>query len=261
MSGMKGVKALLFDVFGTVVDWRGTVRRELRVFGRNHPEYDTIDWDDFAEQWRKGYLKATRETAAGKRPFQVVDEMHMERLKEILPQYKCAGFWTEEQLHNLNQVWHRLEPYPDAQLGMRLLNSNYLTCTLSNGNVRLLIDLVRHGNLAFDQVFSGEMFNSYKPNPATYLGACKYLMLQPHEVAMVAAHHSDLTAAKSFGLRTVYIDRGFPEDNINWDKLDDYGFDVVVKIGDTAKPQDGGFVEAAKRVGIAADTTVKSWRI
>ncbi|KAJ3342091.1 hypothetical protein HDU93_003307 [Gonapodya sp. JEL0774] len=180
--------------------------------------------------------------------------LSVDRLLELLPKYNCVGFWTPEQLHDLNQVWHRLDPYPDAVQGMHLLHSKYITCTLSNGNVRLLIDLVRYGNLAFDEVFSGEMFNSYKPNPATYLGACKYLMLEPHEVAMVAAHHYDLTAAKSHGLRTIYVDRGFPEDNFDWNKRDEYGFDLVVKIGDGKSDKEDGFVEAAKRLGITGKT-------
>lgn len=226
---MKGVKALLFDVFGTAVDWRTTVTRSLHTHcnrtmyladecsmtSTTRAKADAMtepDWGDFAHQWRAMYYRFTREVAAaseeGKEVYKTIDEFQLESLKELLERWDLKGLWKESTIFEISRVWHRLDPWPDSVEGIRALNAAGLqTCTLSNGNVELLTDMAEHAKLEWTHILSAEMFQSYKPNPRVYLGAAEKLGLQPEECAMVAAHLSDLDAARKLGLRTVYVER------------------------------------------------------
>ncbi|KAF6752015.1 HAD-like domain-containing protein [Ephemerocybe angulata] len=205
---MKNVKALLFDVFGTVVDWRTSVEAELKALGAKHGV--DADWAKFAQEWRDKYFSGTKRVAVEGAAFTSVDAMHRQILDQMLasPEWSSiAPLWSEEELQELNLVWHRLGGWPDSSEGLRALKKNYIIATLSNGNVKLLVDMAKYTDLPWDAVFSGEMFQSYKPNPKTYLGAIQYLSLQPHEVAMVAAHIFDIRAASKLGMPSVYVVR------------------------------------------------------
>jgi len=214
MADLAGVEALLFDVFGTVVDWHGSVTRELAALGREHGIDG--DWGAFAWTWRKGYLENTRRVAQegpGAAPGNV-DEMHRGILEEILATPQWAAFGeklTAEARDALNLAWHRLDGWPDASPGLYALKKETIIATLSNGNIRLLVDMARYADLPWDVVFSAELFQSFKPNPKVYLGAVKHLALEPHACAMVAAHIYDLRAAAALGLRTVYVRRAGEE--------------------------------------------------
>ncbi|KAJ7023172.1 haloacid dehalogenase [Mycena alexandri] len=208
MSPLPEVKALLFDVFGTVVDWRGSVIRELELLGKLH-DFDG-DWNEFATTWRRGYLENTRRIAQGGAGSLNVDVMHREILESILemPQWKAFGEkLTKSARDNLNLVWHRLDGWADSTPGLYALKKQVVIATLSNGNVRLLIDMAKHADLPWDTVFSSELFDSFKPDPKVYSGGIKHLSLEPHNCAMVAAHVYDLQAAATVGMRTVYIPR------------------------------------------------------
>lgn len=203
---------MTFDVFGTVVDWHGTVVRVLeakaaKVKGSGR---ENDDWSAFAKEWRAGYMTTTRRVAAGGAGSLNVDTMHREILEGMLASERWAylvPLWNEEERRDLNMVWHRLDGWPDSSQGLYALKKQYIIATLSNGNVRLLADMAKHANLPWDVIFSGELLGSYKPNPKTYLGAAHHLSVPPTQVAMVAAHILDLRAAASHGLRTVYVRR------------------------------------------------------
>ncbi|KAJ7152765.1 HAD-like domain-containing protein [Mycena crocata] len=208
MASLSEVRALLFDVFGTVVDWHGSVANELAALGKKHGIDG--DWDAFAWTWRRGYLMNTRKIAEGGTGSLNVDTMHREILEEILstPEWKSFGeTLTSDARADLNLVWHRLHGWPDATDGLYALKKQSIISTLSNGNVRLLVDMAKHSDLPWDVIFSSELFGSFKPNPKVYLGAAKHLSLEPHNCAMVAAHIYDLRAAASIGMRTIYIRR------------------------------------------------------
>ncbi|KZT24342.1 haloacid dehalogenase [Neolentinus lepideus HHB14362 ss-1] len=199
------VKALVFDVFGTVVDWRGTVSRILAESNEL-----SEDWIAFAEEWRAGYSTRTVQTAQTGQGTLNVDTMHREILDEMLssPRWSHLGkTWDEDKRAEMNLAWHKLDGWRDSSEGLYELKKRFIIATLSNGNVRLLVDMAKHANLPWDTVFSGELLGSYKPNPKTYLGAAHHLALPPSEVAMVAAHIKDLRAAASFGLKTIYVRR------------------------------------------------------
>ncbi|KAF7358006.1 Haloacid type II [Mycena venus] len=208
MSELAGVQALLFDVLGTVVDSHGSVTRELEKLGEKHA-FDG-DWKEFATTWRRGYIENTRRIAQGGTGPSSVDVMHREILENILdtPEWKPFGDkLTKEARDELNLVWHRLDGWSDATPGLYALRKETIIATLSNGNIRLLVDMAKHADLPWDAVFSAELFGSFKPDPKVYLGAVKHLSLEPHNCAMVAAHVYDIRAAAGVGMRTVYIPR------------------------------------------------------
>ncbi|KAL6863891.1 HAD-like domain-containing protein [Trichoderma novae-zelandiae] len=222
-SGLTTVKALLFDVFGTVVDWRSSVADELslRIFRKlSSPEAALPpalrtrleglaqgDWDRFVQEWRDSYIAFTRAFNPDADEWKSIDEHHRESLVEILERWHLDGLFTAPEIESLSLVWHRLAPWPDSAQGLEELHRRYTTGTLSNGNNSLLRDLSDFGGLAFDHVFSAETFRAYKPSPGTYLGAVRALGLQPEQVALVAAHLKDLLAARACGLRTIYVER------------------------------------------------------
>lgn len=198
------IKALVFDVFGTVVDWRGSALRELARFGR--ARQIERDWAAFADDWRGGYAPAMKRVVDGEVPWQTIDVLHRRILDSLLAKYAIAGL-GEAEIDHLNRLWHRLDPWPDAVSGLWRLKQRYIIGTLSNGNMALLVDLTRHAALPWDVVFSAELAHSYKPHPSVYRLPVTLLAMEPQEVMLVAAHGNDLTAAASCGLRTAHVSR------------------------------------------------------
>ena len=203
-SNSLGVKALIFDVFGTVVDWRGSIIREGAQWGKEKGL--TIDWGKFADQWRAGYAPSMDKVRKGELPWTKLDVLHRVILENLLNEYNIVGLAEEEKEH-WNSVWHRLTPWPDSVEGLTRLKKNHVIATLSNGNVSLLVDMAKHAGLPWDTVFSAELFHHYKPDREAYLGAVELLSCKPAEVMMVAAHPPDLKAAQSCGLKAGYVPR------------------------------------------------------
>lgn len=192
---LSGVKALTFDVFGTVVDWRSSIIHEAAVMELR------VDAAKFADDWRAGYQPAMERVRSGERGWTSIDVLHRQILGGLI-----TGL-TEAKMVHLNRIWHRLDPWPDAARGLSLLRRNFVCATLSNGNVSLLVDLARHGGLTWDCVLSAELYRAYKPDPRVYLGAAETLGVKPEEVMMVAAHKNDLMAARKAGLKTAFVER------------------------------------------------------
>ena len=205
-SGTVGlqVKALTFDVFGTITDWRETIIREGRELGAR--KQLKIDWAQFADAWRAGYAPAMRRVNDGELPWKNIDRLHRMILEELLERFGITGLEETDKEH-LNRAWHRLDPWPDVRPGLTRLRRHFLVAPLSNGNVSLLVDLARHAGLHWDCVLSAELARRYKTDPAPYLLAAELLGLPPERVMMVAAHNTDLDAARSVGFRTAFICR------------------------------------------------------
>ena len=199
-----GIKALVFDVFGTVVDWHGSVAREVRELARIKGL--RVNAAKFAKAWRAGYRPAMDRVRRGEAPFEKIDVIHRAILEDVLKQFKIATLTEAEKAH-LNLVWHRLRPWPDAVRGLKRLKSKLIVATLSNGNTSLLVNMAKHGSLPWDCVFSSDTFKLFKPDPGMYLGAADRLDLKPEEVMMVAAHKPDLRAAAQCGLKTAFVKR------------------------------------------------------
>jgi len=243
---LQGVQALLFDVFGTVVDWHGSIVRELRDKTRG-TEFAHEDWSAFAREWRAGYMRTTRHVAQGGKGPSNVDEMHRMLLEEMLssPRWsKLSVIWDEAARQDLVLAWHRLHGWNDTSPGLYALKEKLIVGTLSNGNIKLLVDMAKHADLPWDVVFSSELFKSYKPNSKIYHGAVRNLALEPHQVALVAAHIDDCLAAKKCGLRAVYVRR--PTEDLG-KEVDESKVDLVV----------GGFEELAQLIPSAAHTIAK----
>ena len=198
------IKALVFDVFGTVVDWRSSLIREGTGLGRR--KRLRVDWAAFADAWRAGYQPAMARVRSGELPWTRIDDLHRMILEDLLKQFSIRGL-TEPEIDHFNRAWHRLRPWPDARRGLALLKRDRVIATLSNGNVALLTNMAKHGGLPWDCVLSAEIFHHYKPDPETYLGAAEILGFAPDEVMMVAAHKSDLSAAQACGLKTAFVRR------------------------------------------------------
>lgn len=198
------IRALVFDVFGTVVDWRGGVIRDGAALSA--AKGIAVDWPAFADAWRAGYQPAMQRARAGEIAWTNIDGLHRSILDELLPRFGLEAL-TEVERDHLNRVWHRLDPWPDVLAGLRRLKSRFTISTLSNGNVSLLVDMAKHGRLPWDCVLSAELFQHYKPDPEVYLGAARLLGVRPAQLLMVAAHPSDLEAAARAGLPTAYVPR------------------------------------------------------
>jgi 2-haloacid dehalogenase len=204
MSGTFGVQALLFDVFGTVVDWRSSIIKDLREFAAGKGL--ATDWDAFSDDWRGLYQPAMEEVRCGRRAWTILDELHRESLEKLLLKHNIAGLGEADKEH-INRVWHRLEPWPDAVKGLERLKRSYIIGTLSNGNVGLLTRMAKHAGLPWDVVLGAETARAYKPMPEAYLANVRLLNLRPAEVMLVAAHNGDLKAAAACGLRTAFVAR------------------------------------------------------
>ena len=197
------MSALAFDVFGTVVDWRSSIIAELAHFGEKHGLHR--DWSAFADDWRAGYAPAMDRVRRGELPWTRIDDLHRAILVSLL---EGAGVQaSESEIDHLNRAWHRLAPWPDAVAGLTRLKSNFVITTLSNGNLSLLTNMAKHAGLPWDCVISAELFRHYKPDRQAYLGCAELLDVAPHELMLVAAHPSDLRAARAVGLGTAYVAR------------------------------------------------------
>lgn len=202
---ISGVKALTFDVFGTVVDWHGSVAREVRALAK--AKGLKVNAVKFTKAWRAGYRPAMDRVRSGELPYTKIDVLHRMILDDLLQQFRIADALTEEEKVHLNKVWHRLKPWPDSSRGLKRLKQKFIIATLSNGNTGLLVNMAKQGNLPWDCVFSSETFKHFKPDPEMYLGAADALDLKPEEVMMVASHKHDLRAAAKYGLKTAFIKR------------------------------------------------------
>jgi 2-haloacid dehalogenase len=199
-----GVKALIFDTFGTVVDWRGSIIREGEQWGRE--KNLQIDWGHFADRWRAGYGPSMNKVRKGELPWTKLDDLHRMILNDLLVEFNITGL-TEEEKDHWTRVWHRLNGWPDAVQGLTLIKKNFIIATLSNGNVSLLVEMAKFAGLPWDTVFGADLFRHYKPDREVYLGAVDLLSCKPSEVMMTAAHPDDLNAAKALGLRTAFVRR------------------------------------------------------
>jgi len=196
---LQGIQALCFDIFGTVVDWYGSIAQEAGRLGL------PLDPGAFALAWRAGYAPAMQEVREGRLPWTDIDGLHRRILDRLLAERGVS--LPEVQTESLNRAWHRLRPWPDSVVGLQRLKTQRIIATLSNGNVALLVNMARHAGLPWDAVLSAELFRHYKPDPEVYLGAALLLGLPPPAVMMVAAHPSDLRAAAACGLRTALVRR------------------------------------------------------
>jgi len=199
------VRALAFDVFGTVVDWRGSVIRAAEALGR--AKGLSVDWPRFADQWRReGYVDAIGRIRRGEEPWADADTLHRRKLDALLPDYGLDGL-SEAEVADLSRVWHRLDPWPDSVAGLTRLKRRFVISPLSNGTLALLTNMAKRAGLPWDCVISAELFHHYKPDREAYLGCADLLGVQPDELMLVAAHPGDLKAARAAGLKTAYVDR------------------------------------------------------
>jgi 2-haloacid dehalogenase len=200
VDAAQAVDVLAFDVFGTVVDWHGSIVRELEQ------RYPQVDADAFALAWRAGYQPAMARVRSGVLGWTLLDDLHRLILDDLLPRFGL-GSLAESERHALNRVWHRLDPWPDVVAGLQRLKQRHIVCTLSNGNLGLLTRMAKRAGLPWDCILSAEVFRAYKPDPATYLGVANVFDVPPARVMLVAAHRDDLAAARACGLRTAYVER------------------------------------------------------
>ncbi len=192
-------KVLAFDVFGTVVDWHGSIADEVDRLGLN------VNAAEFARSWRAGYKPAMARVMSGELGWTRIDDLHRMTLNDSLEEFGIT--LDQAKADELNLVWHRLRAWPDAAQGLGRLRQQYTICTLSNGNLSLLADMAKAAGLPWDLILSAEVFKAYKPHPDTYLGVAGVFDVKPEQVMLVAAHHDDLLAASQCGLQTAYIER------------------------------------------------------
>ncbi len=197
-------KALIFDTFGTVVDWRGSIIAEGAVWGK--AKGLTIDWGRFADRWRAGYGPSMDRVRKGELPWTKLDVLHRMILEDVLKEFKITGL-TEEEKDQWNRVWHRLKPWPDSVAGLTRLKKKFIIAPCSNGNVALITNMAKNAGLPWDVILGAEVARHYKPDRETYLTAVDLLGLKPEETMMTAAHRGDLMAARSFGLKPGFIHR------------------------------------------------------
>ena len=195
-------KVIAFDIFGTVVDWHGSISEEVQKLKL------PVDANAFATAWRKGYQPAMARVRSGDLPWTKIDDLHRMILDEILVDFAITHLSENEKQH-LNLVWHRLNPWPDTVRGLTLLKNKFTIVTLSNGNLGLLANMAKNASLPWDLILSAEVFRHYKPDPETYLGVAEIFDLPPHDVMLAAAHKDDLLAAHQCGLQTAFIERPF----------------------------------------------------
>ena len=231
------VKALVFDVFGTVVDWRGSVIREGEELGRE--KNLNVNWAAFADAWRERYAPSMDRVRRGEIPWTNLDTLHRTSLEELLDEFGIEGLTQEEKDH-LNKAWHRLDPWPDSVPGLTRLKARYIISTFSNGNVALLSNMAKRAGLPWDLILSAELVRHYKPDPEIYLMVPDLLDLRPEEVMLVAAHPNDLRAAQTHGLRTAYVPRPLEHGPGGESEPPDPSFVLVAD----------DFVELAKKLGV-----------
>ena len=198
------IKALTFDVFGTVTDWRSTVIREASIFGKK--KGIEIDWDAFALAWRARYEPSMHRVRTGELPWKTLDELHVLIAEELIEKFDLKDLDDSDKMY-LTRIWHRLDLWPDVKEGLNQLRKQYTVATLSNGNVAILTNLSKNADLRWDCILSCELAQHYKPDPEVYLKAAALLGLSPEEVMMVAAHNNDLLAARAVGFSTAFVYR------------------------------------------------------
>ena len=235
--GVSDVKALVFDVFGTVVDWRGSVIREGEELGRK--ENLDVDWAAFADEWRGRYAPSMDRVRRGELPWTNLDALHRASLEELLGEFGIEGLSEAERDH-LNKAWHRLDPWPDSVAGLARLKERYIISTFSNGNVALLTNMAKRAGLPWDLILSAELVRHYKPDPETYLMPPDLLDLRPEQAMLVAAHPSDLRAAQTHGLRAAYVLRPLEWGPGGEAEPADPSFDLVVD----------DLIELAEKLGV-----------
>jgi 2-haloacid dehalogenase len=199
------IKACLFDVFGTVVDWRNSVTRDLQDFARRKG-IDGVDWLEFAVEWRKLYQPSMDEVRSGRRAFTILDVLHRESLVTLVERYRIAGL-SQADIDHMSRAWHRLDPWPDVREGLGRLKRARIIAPCSNGNIALMVNMAKRAGLPWDCILGAETARAYKPMPEAYLASCRQLGLAPAAVMMVAAHNGDLKAAKAQGLATAFVAR------------------------------------------------------
>jgi 2-haloacid dehalogenase len=199
-----GLRALFFDVFGTLVDWRSSIAREAAAI--LHPQGITLDWDAFADAWRAEYQPGMEEVRSGAIPFSKLDVLHRRNLERFLPRLGVTGL-SESTLRDLTLAWRRLDAWPEVPAALARLKAKFLIAPVSNGNISLMADLARRNGLPWDAILGAEIAGDYKPKPRVYLAACEAFDLEPSQCMMVAAHSNDLSAAAACGLRTAHIAR------------------------------------------------------
>ncbi len=231
------VKALTFDVFGTVVNWRDSIAREAKaILGAKG--YDK-DWYDFADRWRARYQPAMAKVRDGERPCARLDDLHRENLIELLPEFGISGL-AETEIDHLNRAWHRLDPWPDTVAGLTRLKRKYILVTLSNGNVALMVNMAKYGGLPWDAILGAEVARAYKPLPEAYDRTAAFLDLRPQQCMMVAAHNGDLVAARGRGFHTAFVSRPLEHGpNKTRDQRAEHDFDVIAE----------DFVDLAAKLG------------
>jgi 2-haloacid dehalogenase len=203
-SAFESVRALVFDVFGTVVDWRSSVASEVERLARRTGV--TVEGAKFADMWRAGYGPGMNRVRSGELPWTKLDALHRMTLDRIAAELGITA-WSEADKAALNRAWHRLAPWPDVVQGLSRLKKKFIIAPLSNGNISLMTDLARHSRLPWDCILGAELVRHYKPDREVYQSAADFLDLQPGEVMMVAAHLGDLRAAKGVGLKTAFVTR------------------------------------------------------
>jgi 2-haloacid dehalogenase len=204
MLAPSSVKALFFDVFGTVVDWRTSVARESELVLK--PKGYALDWLAFADAWRDEYQPSMDEVRDGVIPFSKLDVLHRRNLERILPRFKVSGL-DEPTMAHLNRAWHRLDGWPDATPGLQRLHKKFLIAPVSNGHISLMTGIARRNDFSWDAILGAEIAGDYKPKPVVYLRSAQAFDCEPHECVMVAAHSGDLAAAAASGLKTAHVAR------------------------------------------------------
>jgi 2-haloacid dehalogenase len=197
-------KALFFDVFGTLVDWRTGIAREIEAVLK--PLGHSLDWIAFADAWRGQYQPSMEKVRSGEIPFCRLDVLHRRNLEKVLPRFKVTGL-AEDRMHDLNMAWHRLDAWPDSAPGLARLKPRCQLAPVSNGNISLMVALARRNTFPWDAILGSEIAGDFKPKPRVYFAACEALDLPPGDCMMVAAHSHDLAAAAACGLRTAHIAR------------------------------------------------------
>lgn len=231
------LKAVTFDVFGTVVDWRGGVARESELI-LGQEQGLSLDWNAFAVYWRSLYDPAMKKIRDSNREFVILDQLHRENLDQVMAEFKLDEL-DADSMKRLNEVWHRLPPWPDVVAGLTRLKSRYILASLSNGNIALMVNLARHSGLPWDAILGGEIARAYKPSPEAYIRSAAALGLDPEQCMLVAAHNGDLAAAREQGFRTGFVPRpnehGANQDKdlkaeSDWDVIADDFNDLAAKL-------------------------------
>ena len=205
-QSIHGIRAVLFDVFGTVVDWRSSISQEVTSFAKRCDS--VVDGEVFADRWRALYQPAMERVRSGCIEFVPLDQLHRENLDQTLTEFSLTNV-SEAEIANLNLAWHRLDPWPDVVPGLQKLKSGYQIGTLSNGNIDLIKNMARHAGLPWDAILGAEVARAYKPQPQAYLGSAAAIGFEPSQCMLVAAHNNDLKAALEVGFKTAFVARPF----------------------------------------------------